>query len=292
MTYGLFISCSKILHFVWHLLTRLNDTRRLFPRTGVRSITWRLLLTLSIRLCALGSRKASVRVNQLLLKICRITLNWVGRLRKETRTTQEADVVERTARYGFMSVLLCRRTFAPQAYSDIELDSESFKSFVEATLAMQENLVVDLSRFSTTTRNMLVRDIKMTHRMRTMLLHLAQRYPFSLQSAIDTVWPNSNDAPRPYTGWSILPPPYEWWMTSMVEATTRSVPQTVHYHLLEGHLLIDSKPLGKLPAEIRDSSILRSLFGNQRLIAFPSSLPGMSYMLGIPRNGYYIHLGY
>lgn len=266
--------------------------------TEAISANWReinymeTMLTLTIRLCMLGSRKPSARANQILLKIRLTTLNWISRLRQETRTTQEADVAERTARYGFMSALLCRRTFAPQAYNGTELDSESFKSFVEATLAMQENLVVDLSRFSTTTRNMLVRDIKMAHRMRTMILRLAERYPSSLQSAIDTVWPNPNDAPRQYTSWSVLPPPYEWWMTSTVRATTRSAPQTVHYHLLEGHLLIDSKPLGKLPAGIRDSSILKSLFGNQRLVAFPSSLPGMSYMLGIPKNGYYIHLGY
>lgn len=266
--------------------------------TEAISANWReinymeTMLTLTIRLCTLAPRKAFVRANQVLLKIRRITLNWISHLRKETRTTQEADVAERTARYGFMSALLCRRTFAPQAYSNTELDSESFQAFVEATIAMQENLVVDLSRFSTTTRNMLVRDIKMAHRMRTMIHRLAKRYPSSLQWAIDTVWPNPNNAPRPYTDWSVLPPPYEWWMTSIVAATTRSAPQTVHYHLLEGHLLIDSKPLGKLPAEIRDSSILKSLFGNQRLVAFPSSLPGMSYMLGIPKNGYYIHLGY
>lgn len=266
--------------------------------TEAISANWReinymeTMLTLTIRLCTLGSWKASVRANQILLRIRHITLNWISRLRRETRTTQEADVAERTAQYGFMSALLCRRTFAPQAYSDTELDSESFKTFVEATLAMQENLVIDLSRFSTTMRNMLVRDIKMAHRMRTMILRLAKRYPSSLQSAIDTVWPNPNDAPRRYIGWSVLPPPYEWWMTSTVAATTRSAPQTVHFHLLDGHLLIDSKPLGKLPAEIRDSSILKSLFGNQRLVAFPSSLPGMSYMLGIPKNRYYIHLGY
>ncbi|KAL4784729.1 hypothetical protein BJX76DRAFT_356715 [Aspergillus varians] len=250
------------------------------------------MLTLTIRLCTLGSSKASVRANQLLLSIRRITLDWISRLRNETRTTQEADVAERTARYGFMSALLCRRTFAPQAYSDTDLDAESFKSFVEATLSMQESLVVDLSRFSTTTRNMLVRDIKMGHRMKATVRPLAERYPSSLQSAIDTFWPNPSGSPRPYTGWFVLPPPYDFWMTSTVAATASSAPQTVHYHLLEGHLLIDGKPIGKLPAEIRDSTILKNLFGNQRLAAFPSNLPGMSYMLGIPKNEYYIHLGY
>lgn len=266
--------------------------------TDAISANWReinymeTILTLTIRLCMLGAPEASARANQLLLRIRRITLTWISRLRHETRTTHEADVAERTARYSFMSALLCRRTFAPQAHNGTDLDGDSFKSFVEATLAMQENLVVDLSRFTTATRNMLIRDIKMSYRMRSMVRRLAMRYPSSLQSAIDTVWPNPNDAPRPYTAWSSLSPPYDWWVTSTVPAIPKSVPQTVHYHLLTGHLLVDGKPLGKLPADIRDSEVLKGLFGNQRLVAFPSNLAGMSYMLGVPKNGYHIHIGY
>ncbi|RAL03936.1 DUF3638 and DUF3645 domain-containing protein, partial [Aspergillus ibericus CBS 121593] len=49
---------------------------------------------------------------------------------------------------------------------------------------------------------------------------------------------------------------------------------------------------GKLPADIRDSETLKALFGNQRLIAFPSNQPGMSYALALQREGHQIHLGY
>lgn len=71
-----------------------------------------------------------------------------------------------------------------------------------------------------------------------------------------------------------------------------TAPQEVHYYILEGHLLVDGKPSGKLPANIRDSEILKELFGNQRLVDFPSNLPEMSYVLGIQKEGYSIHLGY
>lgn len=250
------------------------------------------MLTLTLRVCTLGAPQAIARAKEILLRVRHITLSWITRLRYETRTTQEVDVAERTARYGFMSALLCRRTFFSQAYSGVDLDGDSFKSFVEATLAMQENLVVDLNRFSTATRNMLVRDIKMTFRMRAMIRRLAMRYPSSVESAIDTVWPNSEEASRPYTCWRFLQAPYGWWITSTVAATMGTAPQEVHYHVLEGHLLVDGKPSGKLPADIRDSEVLKELFGNQRLVAFPSNLPEMSYVLGIQKEGYSIHLGY
>lgn len=156
--------------------------------------------TLTLRVCTLGAPQAISRARETLLRVRHITLSWITRLRHEMRTTQEVDFAERTAIYGFMPALLCRWTFFTQAYSDVDLDGDAFKSFVEATLAMQESLVVDLNRFSTATRNMLVRDIKMTFRMRAMIRRLAVRYPSSVESAIDTVWPNSEEAPRPYTG--------------------------------------------------------------------------------------------
>ena len=111
------------------------------------------MLTLIIRLCTLGAQETLAGANQILLKTCRITLTWMVRFRNKIRTTHEADLAERIARYGFMSALLCRRTFALQAYSNTDLDEDSFRSFVEATFAMQESLVVNLSRFSTTTCN-------------------------------------------------------------------------------------------------------------------------------------------
>lgn len=247
------------------------------------------LLTLTIRLHTLGSSKIVKRALEHLSKIRRITLDWIRHIRHETRTTNEGDAAERKARYGFMASLLCRRTFSYQAYTGEYMDGDAFRDFVIATLAMQENLVVDVARFSKSTRNTLIRDIKMTFRMKDRIRDLAKWYPSSIESAIETIWPTSGSG-RPYTGWSV--PPGEWWMSSMVAATANTVPQYFRYHLLDGHLLVDGKPLGKLPPDIQNSSILKELFGNQRLVAFPSNLYGMSYVLGIPKNGYHVHIGY
>lgn len=52
------------------------------------------------------------------------------------------------------------------------------------------------------------------------------------------------------------------------------------------------KPIGKLPAEYQTSTQLQQLFGNQNLLTYPSSLCGMTYMLGIVVFGHQIHLGF
>lgn len=250
------------------------------------------LLTITIQLCTLCCSESLADAHELLMKVRRVTLAWITTLRTEMRNASEVDIAETAARYCFLSALLCRRTFVPHVSSNQGLDAEAFKCFIEATLAMQEALVVDMSKFTTDTRNMLVRDVKMVTEFRPILLELVRRYPTSVGSAIDTAWPNGHTTPRSYTEWEFLPDPHRWWVTSTVQAIGNAMPQAVHCHLIEGHLLVDGQAIGKLPADIRDSEVLKELFGNQRLVAFPSNMPGMSYTLAIDKEGHQIHLGY
>ncbi|KJK63248.1 Protein of unknown function DUF3638 [Aspergillus parasiticus SU-1] len=211
------------------------------------------MLTLTIQLCNLGCHETSTEANNLLRRIRSLTLQWINHLRNETRNASEVDVAERAARYCFLAALLCRRTFSVYCDTHVPLDMESAQCFIEATLALQESLVVDLTKFSNFTRSMLVRDIKMSARLRQIIQSTVRIHPSSINCVLDKVF---------------------------------------HFHLLEGHLLVDGKALGKLPADIRDSETLRGLFGNQRLIAFPSNMPGMNYVLALDREGHQIHLGY
>ncbi|KAK6605240.1 hypothetical protein H4I95_05046 [Botrytis cinerea] len=69
-------------------------------------------------------------------------------------------------------------------------------------------------------------------------------------------------------------------------------PQRVHYNFVEGHLLLDGKPLGKLPIDIRESEDVKELFGDQHLLTFPSSLVGMSHARAASICGNEVHFGH
>jgi hypothetical protein len=249
------------------------------------------LVILATRLCVLACPEATARARALLLQVRKVALTWVRLLQNEMRAAREADAANQAARYCFLSALLCRQTFAPEASSLKTLDAESFQGFVEATLAMQEALVVDMSKFTDETRNLLIRDIKMVAALRTELRELAMKYISQVGFAINATWP-AGCGGRTYMEWRFLPAPHSWWLHATVPETERTLPQEVRYHLLEGHLLVDGQAIGKLPAEIRDSELLNELFGNQRLVAFPSGLPGMTYMLANVKEGHHVHLGY
>ncbi|KAL4782195.1 hypothetical protein BJX76DRAFT_359187 [Aspergillus varians] len=250
------------------------------------------LLTISLRLLLIGCLESRFDSRKLLLRIRQITMNWITLLRNEIRHAEDANQSDRAARYCFLSALLCRRTFLPWLTSQSALDFESLKCFFEASLAIQESLVVDLSKFTKITRTMLVRDIKMVARMASLLRAGCMKYPKSVGAAIDTAWPESDSKQRPYEEWKLLPTPYEDWATSTTDPSDGRLPQIFYFHLLEGHLVVDGQTIGKLPADIRDSDILKELFGNQRLFALPSNLPGMDYVLLNRAEEHQVHVGH
>ncbi|KKK12285.1 hypothetical protein ARAM_007521 [Aspergillus rambellii] len=132
----------------------------------------------------------------------------------------------------------------------------------------------------------------MTARLSPLLRDSVVKHPESVGLAIDIVWPEAGTIQRHYAKWRLLQFPYENWITLTTPATEYSLPQVIYFHLLEGHLVIDGRTIGKLPADVRDSEILKEIFGSQRLFAFPSNLPGMDYTLANHGEGHQVHLGY
>lgn len=112
-------------------------------------------------------------------------------------------------------------------------------------------------------------------------------------TAVNSVWlePEGHSA-RFFSELKFLPHPHEYWIESTVYATQLTTHQRVHYHPLEGHLLVEGKPLGHFPTEYRKQVVLQELFGNQNMMTYPSALPGMTYSLLIRPYGHQIHLGF
>jgi Protein of unknown function (DUF3638) len=252
-----------------------------------------LLLTLILRLWSLGSSSTIREAAKLLENARAVLLKWIRALRNEVYNATDVETVERSARYAFWAALLCRRTFAIWTDEDDELGPIAFSSFIESSIALQDNAAGNPAAFPSTLKHALIRDLKKVYQIQNLLLRSIKSSPNSLISAINNVWPEPEGAPqRSFSEWKVLPAPYDHWVQSTVQATQIMKQQTLWYHLLEGYLLIDGQPLGKLPPEHRKSKVLDELFGNQNLLMFPSGLPGMTYMLGLRMNGHQVHVGF
>jgi hypothetical protein len=249
------------------------------------------LITITHRLFEL-SESVSAYAVKLLERARTITSNWISALRSEIQTATDAETSRRCSRYAFWAAILCRRTFA--LYTDQpKLQPAALRSFIECSISLQDNMVSNPAMLPLTLKNALIRDFKMVHQMRFTLKNSLESSQDSLISSITTIWPDvGGDQSRKYSRFEFLPDSDQWWVQVIIDATSQTTQQTVHFHLLEGHLLVMGKPVGKLPPEWRTAVALQQLFGNQSLLTYPSPLPGMTYMLAIIMNGHQIHLGF
>ena len=251
-----------------------------------------LLLSMTLRLCTFVKDASILSVCRGLLKKARgITHRWVGLLRAEIQKAVDSKTSQNCANYALWAALLCRHTFSLYSIGKDDMKAEALQCFIECSIALQDNVGRDPSTFALSLRNAFIRDAKMIHQLRFILRQSLDAYPESLRIATKTVWPEPENCPRSFSRSSFCPSPDEWWFQTVVDATEQSAQQTLHYHALNGSLLIDGQPLGKLPAEYRRSVVLKELFGDQSLLTVPSPLHGMTHLVCMPMYGHQIHLG-
>ncbi|RSL92517.1 hypothetical protein CEP52_013761 [Fusarium oligoseptatum] len=251
------------------------------------------IVTLSLRLyhlCLPGFREKALN---LLARIRHITSNWIVQLRHEVRVTPEGETARKSSDYAFRAALLCRQTFS--IYADCQgphatLGSDDMQCFFQASIALQEHLLVSVDELSLSLKNLLVQDLCTCYRMRAMIKSWVENNPHCLESAINETWSDAGGLEkRVYSQWTLLSKTHHGWATARVEGTKWTAPQVIHYHIIQGHLTVDGKPLGRLPLEMREDAAIKELFGGQHLLTRPSNL--LEHQLVNEVDGHQVHFG-
>ena len=253
-----------------------------------------LLITLSLRLFTLSTGSVRTHAEALVEAARDATLGWTTRLRKEMHAATDGDAAQQISMYGFRAAMLCRRTLAVYVELDQPVSAKALVSWVQASIALQENLLTNIDGLPQELKNMMARDAKMAYYIQSLLSTAVRSHPDSVNAGISRTWSDSPaDVNASFSAWNFLPPPYDRWIVATMSESRRSYiyKQTVHYNIIEGHLLIDGKLCGKLPLEISNSETVKELFGKKHLLAYPSSQPGMTHRLANHIFYQQIHFG-
>ncbi|PWY75305.1 hypothetical protein BO94DRAFT_578003 [Aspergillus sclerotioniger CBS 115572] len=250
-----------------------------------------LLVTIILRVLSVKEQLSKHTARRLLKKARSITLHWLRMIRHEIHTSTPDACDEKLTLYALVGSLACKRMCFPDDLEDTIDHGESFTAYIEASIMLQDNLPSDKSSLPSVLQGMLVRDLNRSFGLRKVLRSAIVTSPSGLEAAINNVWPQDAGCPREYGAWTSLTHIHDQWIVSRVAPTKHTDAQVVHYNILQGYLLINNKPLGKLPNELQDAPIVRQLFGNQSFFAYPSALPAMTYRLRSLYNGHEIHLG-
>ncbi|KAH8810980.1 hypothetical protein F5884DRAFT_897492 [Xylogone sp. PMI_703] len=280
-----------------------NFCRQLIHQLDVRldniSSNWRethcmqMLVTLVLRICSVApTTTVKDAAFEMLDKLRMICFKWMCLLRREIYGATNAESARTYSRYALWSALLCRKTYAIDAEDGADMSPDAVRLFVVSSITLQENMNGSPDELPLNLRSALIHDNKLVYRIRFALRQLLKARPEIFMSAIGLIWPEPDGSSTRHCKTFFFSYPNEWWIQSNVEEMQGRLPYSIHYHILDGHLLINGQPLGKLPPEHRNSVVLKQLFGDQALLTYPSTMPGMSYMLAIDMYGYQIHIGF
>lgn len=257
--------------------------------------TMSLLLTLLQRLNALSRRSTTPRslAMNLIKSARKATLGWISRLRAEFAGANDASTADRITRYAFRASLLTRRTFSSTTGP---LTPEELSFWCHSSIGLQEFMVPQAVQDDPDLKAMLIRDTEMAWQMRRHIKASILNSPSALEKAISQVWgvsDGTSDEAQSKTRFSKWDHVEEDWVACQITTVTPDFDfsQTVHFNYIEGYLLVDGKPLGRLPAKIRNSPEVKSLFGDAHLRTFPSGHAGMSHQLASNIEGHQIHFG-
>ena len=252
-----------------------------------------LFSTITLRILSLSLRPdIKTMALGLLQKIRGVAYSWTEILDKIIRDTTAPKVLLRLQERRLRSALLCKMTFDVDA-SDLPkllATANDVCTWILCSNSVQEHTGKDGVEFKRDLRLLILRDKELSHRLfRHVRNFIIEGNQGGLNKAIRHIWSGFEPTSA---GWTALQgPSFQRWIVSVTEAKPGKASQRVLYDLLDGVLLVDGVPLGRLPRMYTESENYLRILGAQLIRVLTADMEGMYYMSAQPINGYVIYFG-
>ncbi|TQS35022.1 hypothetical protein Golomagni_04573, partial [Golovinomyces magnicellulatus] len=224
----------------------------------------------------IGDSESKKEGFNLVQKAREITLKWLSQLQKDVEHAINSDSGVIFSHLVVWASLLCRRTFIVFRNSG-SISPSLFNSYLRSTISLHENLCDNYNSLPDSLKAALVRDSKLVWSIRHVLRSSFNKGEIMnvLSYYVSSFSLSSTDDKNSVT---FLPAPQVWCISTKTNESADFKQQTVELNLLTGNLLINGKPIGRLPKELKENDFYRRLFGREEIKVFPSNIYGMDYM--------------
>jgi len=257
------------------------------------------MIVLLQRLWSLAASPISVKeAESLLLYVRELTHGWARLLRDEICNAMDVETAQKRSKDALLAALLARKTFMIEAAKPNEpLQPQALASFLECGFTIKDNLPKNeagyIAKMPAFFRRLFIADLKLVQGLETQLRLSIIAFPKAVDQAVNNFWAETGgNSSRRFTLWTFLSTSYSGWFRAQSVSQDGLLEQEVHIDLFEGTLLIDGQQLGRLPEEYTKQDFFQQLFGTRVFLTYPSSLPGMSYMLASLFHEHEIHFGF
>ncbi|ATY61665.1 very large low complexity [Cordyceps militaris] len=275
--------CESLEHQIRLRLSALQSGRR--DLNGMSILT-----TFTLRLLHFGPESNKPNATALLDEMRTLLSQWISQLRQEVRSTGDGGTARRAAASAVCASLLCRHTFMGTSFNETPLGKKDAAHFFRASIALSENLIVDLDAVSPDLQQLLAQYMSWASSTSDKIQEMAFQNTSVLEKIINETWPHfGGSEPRSFSSWKFCHGGE--WLECRTIATKIVSSQTIHYHPLQGHLLIDGKALGRLPLAIQKDAGILELFQGRHLLTRASGVAGMEYQIISNAHKHEVHVG-
>ncbi|PPQ64858.1 hypothetical protein CVT26_002576 [Gymnopilus dilepis] len=275
----------------------IREARELLKRVEanwMEGVTVKTIIYLISRLLAsIGSQNNQTHQHvcqegyALLFEARKITRKWmreiVSKLQSAPNDKESAELQTRACEMA----CICRATYDVDPESrlnDMLSTEDDVAVFLECAIVVHDNSPSLLTEKSAKS------GLPQSHSVLTKMLHRDKRLSLMLEpklrsvlsqraldNAISAIWSGFHSSGEDDKCWSILPKPQDQWLTTETSPPSGQQAQHVHFNMLDGRLLVDGKPLGRLPKEIVEHDTYKRIFGQKIFDVIPGDMPGMDY---------------
>jgi hypothetical protein len=153
----------------------------------------------------------------------------------------------------------CRSTFDADGDPSLFLTcDDDIKIFTYCAVMIYDNTPSQLGNLSQHSKLLLERDKRCCHALEAAIRQYVEIHREGLDCAVAEIWGSY----RRGTPWRALPTSSSRWLVTQTAPSCSQSPQAVHYNLIDGCLLVDGKPLGRLPSIIVQHPTYQTIFGD------------------------------
>ncbi|KAF9894652.1 hypothetical protein FE257_006540 [Aspergillus nanangensis] len=278
--------------FVVSLLAEINKTACVIKENWQSAQELNVLILLTHRILALSP---SVEIQDICLahlELFRaISFAWVATVRNAANNTENDqhrnDLVARSTHLA----LICVGTFDTEGtFLERILDDEGNAStFIQCSMTINDRKGLLDTMSNCLLPVLYYRWQILAYRCyRIVADNIVQRSPAALDQAIRRTWA----AYRPGRLWSVAPGGNHCCLrTQMGCESTNDSGLQVHFNLLTGELLINGRPLARLPSKYERHKTYKTLFGRSLVEVMPSDIPGMQFSSQREYKSHQVHIG-
>ncbi|KAJ7144287.1 hypothetical protein C8R44DRAFT_973870 [Mycena epipterygia] len=212
---------------------------------------------------------------RLLREVRTVTYGWmrvlVTRLQGFTDQAMITDFQNRICTVA----AICRATYDvdPIHFDHVLSSEEDVSLIIQCSIIIHDNSPPRRTDIIGPLSTLFLRDRRLSHSIEAFLKARIESNRDGLDNAVQLEWPGYHpDGP-----WVFSSGANQCWASTRTASVAGADPQVVDINIRDGRLLVDGKPLGRLPTEIVSHGTYTRLFGKKILDVIPSRLPGMDF---------------